>query len=277
MNKSTRPPPAAPAPPAGDEGGQRAVQSVEVGGRLLLALADRGTPLPLKDLAAQAGLSPSRAHPYLVSFGRLGLVEQDAASGHYALGPAAMQIGLACLHQSDPLRAALPVAEALAERGGHAVALAVWGSFGPTVVRLFEARQPLHVALRVGSVLSVFGTATGRAFAAALPARRLAQASVSAVGEAGGSLPWAGRDQELAAAVAEARQHGGVSRAVGRPIPGVNAFSAAAFDPDGEPAIVLTLLDHQDRLPGTWASPGVAAVRDAAAAVTARLGGRAAR
>ncbi len=263
--------------PLAEESSQRAVQSVEVGGRLLIALAQCGTPLPLKDLAARAELTPSRAHPYLVSFGRLGLVEQDTASGHYALGPAAMQIGLACLHQSDPLRAALPVAEALAERSGHAVALAVWGSFGPTVVRLFEARQPLHVALRVGSVLSVFGTATGRAFAAALPVDRLAGASVSAVGEAGSSLPWAGREKELATIVAEARQHGGVSRAVGRPIPGVNAFSAAAFDHDGAPAIVLTVLDHEDRLPGTWASPGVAAVRDAAAAVTARLGGPATR
>ncbi|CAM3375723.1 helix-turn-helix domain-containing protein [Polaromonas hydrogenivorans] len=46
-------------------------------GRLLLALAEQSTPMTLKDLAAQAGLPASRAHPYLVSFGRLRLIEQD--------------------------------------------------------------------------------------------------------------------------------------------------------------------------------------------------------
>ena len=90
--------------------GQRAVQSIEVGGRLLLALGAHAGPMSLKDLAAEAGLPPARAHPYLVSFGKLRLIEQDPASGHYALGPAALQVGLTALHQLDPIRAADPVA-----------------------------------------------------------------------------------------------------------------------------------------------------------------------
>src|SRR5512139_3429396 len=176
-------PPTESADDHGEDRAQRAVQSVEVGGRLLLALADSPGPLGLKDLSARAGLSPSRAHPYLVSYGRLGLVEQDVVSGRYALGPAALRIGLACLQQFDPLQAAEPVARELAARTGHAVALAVWGNFGPTVVRLIEARQPLHVAIRVGSVMSTFDTATGRAFAAALPRERLAHAVAGPLGE----------------------------------------------------------------------------------------------
>ena len=81
---------------------QRAVQSVEVGGRLLLALAGNPAPMALKDLAAAADLPPSRAHPYLVSFGKLGLIEQLNSSGMYALGPAALQLGLTYLYQLDP-------------------------------------------------------------------------------------------------------------------------------------------------------------------------------
>jgi DNA-binding IclR family transcriptional regulator len=252
---------------------QRSVQSVEVGGRLLLALADSRTDLSLKDLAARAGLTPSRAHPYLVSFGRLGLVEQRAASGRYGLGPAALQIGLAALHQLDPIQAAAPVAEALAARTGHAVALAVWGNFGPTVVRLIEARQPLHVTLRAGSVMSLTGTATGRAFVAALPPDRLEHASPAALGESPGARPWQERREELQAIAQECRTHG-VARAAGRPIPGVNAFSAAAFDHEGEAALVITALDHEDRLDSAWASPTARAVRDAAAQITRRLGGK---
>ena len=153
---------------------QRAIQSVEVGGRLLLALAAHPTPMTLKDLAAGAQLPPSRAHPYLVSYGRLGLVAQDPVSGRYALGPAALQLGLTALHQCEPVRVAEPVAEALAAETGQAVAVAVWGNFGPTVIRMIDARQPLHVTMRAGTVMSPFGTATGRAFAAVLRPERLA-------------------------------------------------------------------------------------------------------
>lgn len=254
-----------------DDRGQRAIQSVEVGGRLLLALADSPGDLALKELAARAGLTPSRAHPYLVSYGRLGLVEQDPNTGRYALGPAALRIGLACLHQLDPLRAAEPVLRELAASTGHAVALAVWGNFGPTVVRLIEARHPLHVALRVGSVMSLLETATGRAFAAALPRERLADAGVGLHGErASSSL--ADHAEELDRIADEWRRHG-VTRAAGRPIPGVNAFSAPAFDHEGTAALVITVLDHQDRLASTWTGPAAQAVRQAAAAITHRLGG----
>lgn len=258
-----------------NERGQRGVQSVEVGGRLLLALADGSGPMTLKDLAARAGLPASRAHPYLVSFGRLRLIEQDGETGRYLLGPAALQLGLACLQQLDPVRAALPVARDLAASTGYAVALAVWGNFGPTIVRMIEARQPLHVAMRAGTVMSVLGTATGRAFAATLPAERVQGAMARALGEAEEVPPLPlleDRVAALRAATEEVRRHG-VARAAGRPIPGVNAFSAAAFDHEGAPAIVITALGHQDHFPIDWDSAAAAAVRGAAAEISARLGG----
>lgn len=160
----------------GGDKAQRAVQSVEVGGRLLLALAHRLEPKSLKDLAASAALPPSRAHPFLVNYGRLGLVSQDNATGRYALGPAALQLGLTALHQYDPVRAAGPVAEALAADTGQAVAIAVWGTFGPTVIRMIDARQPLHVTMRAGTVMSIFDTATGGAFAGVVRTERIAAA-----------------------------------------------------------------------------------------------------
>jgi DNA-binding IclR family transcriptional regulator len=256
---------------------QRAIQSVEVGGRLLLALAEHLSPMTLKDLAACASLPPSRAHPYLVSYGRLGLVQQDGASGRYALGPAALQLGLAALHQCDPVRMAEPVADALAAETGQAVALAVWSNFGPTVIRMIDARQPLHVAMRAGTVMSIFGTATGRAFAGVMSRERVAAAlTAAALGDpaAGGAKP--ARTElvaQLASAHEELASHG-CTRAVGRPIPGVNAFSAPVFDHDGEAAVVITLLGHQDHMPAAWSSAMAAALKRAAAEVSSQLGYR---
>jgi DNA-binding IclR family transcriptional regulator len=255
---------------------QRAIQSVEVGGRLLLALAGHLSPMTLKDLAARAGLPPSRAHPYLVSYGRLGLVQQDGASGRYALGPAALRLGLAALHQCDPVRMAEPVADALAAETGQAVALAVWSNFGPTVIRMIDARQPLHVAMRAGTVMSIFGTATGRAFAGVMSRERVVAAlTAAALGDpAARAKPGrAELDAQLASAHEELAGHG-CTRAVGRPIPGVNAFSAPVFDHDGDAAVVITLLGHQDHMPSAWSSAMAAALKRAAAEVSSQLGYR---
>ena len=251
---------------------QRAVQSIEVGGRLLLALSHHPGPMALKDLAAQADLPAARAHPYLVSFSKLGLVEQQA-DGLYALGPAALQLGLSCLHQLDPLKVAVPVAERLAASTDQSVIIALWGNMGPTVVRMIEARQPLHVNMRAGTVMSVLGTATGRAFAAALPRKILEEALAgpmghfSAVDRAGAE----NLDAELRSAQEEMQAHG-VTRALGRPIPSVNAFSAAAFDHEGHVALVFTVLGHADHFDASWDSAMAVAVRGAASEVSRRLG-----
>jgi DNA-binding IclR family transcriptional regulator len=50
------------------------------------------------------------------------LIEQDPQTGRYALGPAALQPGLTCLQQLDPIRAALPVARDLGQKEALEVA-----------------------------------------------------------------------------------------------------------------------------------------------------------
>jgi len=73
------------------------IQSVEVGFGLLQALGEAAGPLMLRDLARAANMSAAKAHRYLVSFQRLQLVVQDAATTRYDLGPAALKLGLAAL------------------------------------------------------------------------------------------------------------------------------------------------------------------------------------
>ncbi len=115
-------PPTGVRPPAGAASTpsprlQRGIQSVEVGGQLLRALAHQGRPMALKDLAREAGMSAAKAHPYLVSFGKLGLIEQDALSGRYGLGPLAMQLGL---DQPAAVRPGAPGHAAHRRAGAHA-------------------------------------------------------------------------------------------------------------------------------------------------------------
>jgi DNA-binding IclR family transcriptional regulator len=235
-------------PVAAPEREQRGIQSVEVGGQLLLALVHSGRPMALKDLASAAGMAAAKAHPYLVSFGKLGLIAQDDASGRYGLGPLALQLGLISLQQFDPVRLAAPVLRELAQTLGHTMAVAVWGNRGPTIVRIEEAPSAVHVNMRHGTVMTLRGTASGLLFAAHLPRDKVlaALADEQALelrerGEAVPARPKVQIDAAFEAELALIRQHG-VSRINGGAVPGVSAMSAPVFDDSGEIVLSLTAI-----------------------------------
>ena len=102
---------------------------------LLQALAKASRPQMLRDLAAAAGMPPAKAHRYLVSFVRMGLVSQAAETGLYDLGAFALDLGLSALARLDPVAIAATALTELVTEIGQTVALAVWANQGPTIVR----------------------------------------------------------------------------------------------------------------------------------------------
>ena len=233
---------------------QRGIQSVETGGALLRALVRRGQPMTLKDLARDAGMPAAKAHPYLVSFAKLGLVERDVPTGHYELGPFALELGLVRMHRLEPVRVASSATAELAQRTGQSVALAVWGTHGPTVIRVDESSYPFHVNLRPGTVMSLVQTATGRVFAAYLPPK-LTESLIRAEHERSATQLHGQRAQskEFDATLAAIRGRG-LARATGNPIPGINAFSAPVFDHTRNLVAVITLLGPAGAFDASWQS-----------------------
>ena len=220
----------------------RGVQSIEVGGRVLAAMASAGKPLMLRDIAAAADLASAQAHAYLVSFRKIGLVEQAEGSALYQLGPFALQLGLARMRSVDALRLATGAAPALAAELGLMVTVTVWGSLGATVVQVNEAGDQVHVNLRAGTVYTLLHTATGRVFAAFL-GDDVVEAHLSKAKAFSGLLE---PENAVSSAVlwreVEETRARGYSRATGSPIPGVNALAAPVFDHTGELKVVLTAI-----------------------------------
>ncbi len=255
-----------------DEEKRRGIQSIEVGGRLLVALADAGTPLLLKALAAKAHMAPAKAHPYLVSFGKLGLVTQDPATGRYGLGALALRMGLASLRQLNPVRLAIAAAAELEQQLHHTVALSVWGNAGPTVIHLEESSQPIHMNLRTGTVMTLT-TATGMVFGAYMPAKMMERFVTDTLSSdvfahlIGERKAWAA----LQDALREVRRHG-LARVKGKPIPGVNALAAPVFDHQGHLALVITVIGPTGGLDIDWGGANAAILRDAAQRISAQLG-----
>ncbi|OUM03868.1 IclR family transcriptional regulator [Variovorax sp. JS1663] len=262
---------------------QRGIQSIEVGGQLLRALVHHGRPMALKDLAREAEMSPAKAHPYMVSFGRLGLIEQDRASGHYLLGPLALQLGLISLQQADPVHLATPLVSALAQEIGHTTAIVVWGDRGATIVRVAESPAALHMSMRHGTVFSLASTASGRLFGAYLPPeevkrmlekdRRREKSSGPAPESHVGMPPappvpdWKGFEAQLHAV----REHG-MSRSDGEIVPGVSAMSAPVFDHTGAIALAITAIGTTAVFDASWDGPVARALKRCASEVSQRLG-----
>lgn len=262
------PPPAAPV-----EKTRRGIQSIEVGMKLLLALGRHGRPMPLKDLSKAAGMPTGKAHPYLVSFAKVGFVVQDAITGYYWLGPTAIQLGLVSLQVLNSVREATPDAERLAEVTGHSVALSVWGNHGPTIVRLVDPIYPLHTNLRTGTVMSLAGTATGRLYAAFLPRQLIEQSMAEDYKRLGPDIAKPLKPEEVEKQLVEIRRYG-LSRSVGNPTPGVNSFAAPVFDYSGNIVLGITLMGSSGVFDPSWDGPQAKAVKACAAEVSKRLGHR---
>ncbi|GAB2901476.1 IclR family transcriptional regulator [Paralcaligenes ginsengisoli] len=247
---------------------------METGFPLLASLVDAGIPLTLRDLATRAGMTSAKAHPYLVSFVRVGLVKQDTTTGQYELGPFALQMGLVSLQRLDPVRIAMPYVNQLASQIGHTLAIAVLGSHGPTMIHICEASYPVHVNMRKGTVMSMLHTATGHVFAAWLPPK-VAQhyierevgdtAIVTSIGQIQPS------EEALSALLADIKEHG-MARALGNPLPGIDAFSVPVFDHSGNIALALTSLGPSTLFDSSWASPIAHALKDCARAISEQLG-----
>ena len=151
------------------DGRQIGVQSVEIAGRLLKTLAQLEGPQTLKDLSAAAVMSPAKAHRYLVSLIREGLIEQSAIDGRYDFGGAARVIGRAAINRLDIVRIGAPLLIELRNTLQQTVFLGVWGNEGPTVLYWLDVPRPVSVIIRPGSILPLLTSALGLICAAYLP------------------------------------------------------------------------------------------------------------
>ncbi|SDU32103.1 IclR family transcriptional regulator [Stappia sp. ES.058] len=220
----------------------RGVQSIETGGAILMALAQAGGPLKLRDLAEALGMAAAQLHPYLVSFRNINMVEQTE-TGQYQLGPFALRLGLTRLRNQNAYRETIRRVPDLAEELGLMVAISVWGLHGPTIVYIEEAAARIHSNVAVGGTFMLTATATGKVFTAFLPRSTtdpLVQAELSGAQPPLYAIPAISE----AAFRADVRDAGRLGYSITRdaPIPGVSAIAAPVFDHTGTIQLAVTII-----------------------------------
>ena len=256
--------------------------SIGIGGAPIL----EGTAAHLE--CAKVAAYPSGDH--VVYIGRVERIGQTHrrplafGSGRYMvayshdLGPVALRVGEKIADQVEAVKVVSAAMPEIAEQlGQHTLCLSVWGNHGPTAVRWEPSRQPVSDQLRVGLVMPITRSATGKAFAAFLPTattkafidedlRIFRQADED---EASQRRTF---DEQI-----EAVRQRGMARASN---PGrspmhrveVNAFSAPIFDANGTMVCALSLTSKAERLKPDWDGPVPVGLARSAGELSKQLG-----
>jgi DNA-binding IclR family transcriptional regulator len=221
---------------------RRGIQSVEVGIQLLKALQNASSSVTLTALSDAAEMTASKAHRYLASYVRTGLVRQDPHSREYELGPAALTLGLAVLSQLDIISLAVEAGRKVAESTGHTVVVSVWSDRGAVIIRWLRGAEPIVTSLDLGSVLPALSSATGQVFVANLP--RIATASAVRTEQRSRqklkNTPLS--EPQIEEMIAKVRKQGAAWVDSGDRSLGWQAISYPVLDNQGEAAAALTLL-----------------------------------
>lgn len=217
---------------------QRGIQSVEVAGQILQTVVAQARPLTLKEIAELVDTPAAQVFTYLVSLTRVGLLKRNPFTQEFEPGPLSFRLGVAALHNLPKVREAMPVADELGRRLGLNVFLAVWSRHGPTVVRYIEHGMVLNIGFRLGTIMSLTRTATGRLFSAFQP-QALCEEVIANQTFTRDSLD-AFRSGQFQQELADIRAQR-LSIALGYPTPSVSAFSAPIFDAEGRLLLALSV------------------------------------
>lgn len=251
--------------------GKHGVQSLEIGMGILRAMVRGQRAMMLKDIAAAAGMPPSKAHRYLVSLIRAGLVEQDPLTSRYDLGPFALNIGLVAIDRIDRIRLGLNAIAELRDRINETTALGIWSERGPVIVRWERPRRPITVNVVTGAQLHLLNSAAGRVFAAWLPKARMAPLIAEEIKTL--KLPEKLRSKNgVEAMLSRVRADGYAAIDDGYFAEGVEAVAAPVFNFKGEISMALVVVGVRGTTDMTPNGHVVTELRRAAGALSERLG-----
>ena len=243
------------------------IQSIEVGMRLMRAFLDAGGPVTLKALADGAGFAPPKAHRYLVSLVRSGLVEREAQTGRYSIGPLAIELGFAALGKLDREGLGRTAISELSEATGQTCCLSVWTGEAVIVCAVATGVDVIYTGVRTGTRASFLRAASGRMFLACLPVEATRDALKDELR----------RDSfqanELPRILEQIRRDGMAISRDGMTV-GLSAISAPVWDHSGRIIYTITVLGPSATLDARPDGPLAKATLEAATQLSKKLGYR---
>lgn len=247
-----------------EEKASQGIQSIELGFRILKCLEEARQPLSITELCKRLGMSGSKIHKYLVSFCRVGMLQQNENDSRYFLGPQLITFGMVALEKMDIVTVATPYLLDIKRQLNETVALSIWGDNGPYFVKWEQSNRLVNIGINVGSHVPLTNSATGKVFTAyknradtkEFLQRELQEGSIDLT-EFENELDTV-RNQEYAFT------NGGL-------IPGIAAVSAPIFNYMGEIAAAVTIVGSIGLVGTEASSPTVQVLKQASRKITEKL------
>ncbi|WP_112324110.1 HTH-type transcriptional regulator BhcR [Oceanibium sediminis] len=227
----------------------------------------------LTTLAEALDQSPATVYRVLVTLQQHGIAEFDEATQSWHVGPGAYRIGASFLRRTSVVERARPVLRRLMEQTGETANLGI--ETGDAV--LFVSQVETHASIRAffppGKQSPMHASGIGKALLAHFPDDRLDRwiASHPLTGFTEHTLK---TEDALRADLARIRATG-VSLDNQERTLGMRCIAAPVFNVHGEPAAGVSISGPESRLPDAQVAESSAAVKAAAAEISAAIGGQA--
>lgn len=197
----------------------------------MLAKSPRG--MKLQEVATSLGLSRPTAYQRLLTLSEAGLIEQDEQS-RYRLSMHLCRFAAAALEQADLGARVLPILQDLVHEVKETASLAVLDRNVPCIVSRIEADRVLRAEQKIGTTMSLEGSASGRILTAFAD-----EATLRQLKESGEQLA---ADEIIAAA-----RLNNYAISSGYTQVGVRAVAAPVFDLHGKCTAALSLVMPETR------------------------------
>jgi DNA-binding IclR family transcriptional regulator len=148
------------------------INSILRAGSILKCFSRGKGNFKMSEISAQVGLDRSTTYRILLSLEKCGLVEKDPRTGEYSLGPAALEIGSAFLGRTDLIQIAKPIMADLALKVQETVNLAVLNETEILYIDKVDSPRSVGVMSKVGQRNPVYCTSLGKALLAFQPEDR---------------------------------------------------------------------------------------------------------
>lgn len=247
-------------------------QSLVRGLNLLERLSASPGGLALSELAEQADLAPSTTHRLLQALQGQGFVTQDSELGVWKIDVKTFRIGNSFLEARDFVGTSRPFLRRLTVLTGETANLGIRDGGTAVFLAQNESSQMMRMITRLGSRAPLHASGVGKALMAWLPEdeleRILSDQGLTRVTENTLHTP-----ESLRAGLAEIRRQGFACDREEHAI-GLHCVAACLHDEHGIPLAAISVSGPVARIPEARLPELGALVRDTAAEITARLGGR---
>lgn len=250
-----------------------AVRSVDRAAALLLALGESAGEAGVTELARRLGLHKSTASRLLATLERRGLVEQDEESGKYRLGLAVIRLAERAERTLDLRGIAMPELEQLARLTHETTGLGAIE--GDQLLTVAQADGPNLIAVGdwTGRVTPLHCVASGKVLLAALAEREVLR--IVRKGLAVYTERTVVALEPLLEELSRIRRRG-YATDIGEFEPSLNAVAAPVHDSRGAVIAAVDIWGPAFRLTPARIPELAAQAREAAVAISVRLGGVAA-